>query len=398
METNSPKRLLSIVWKSVCQKGKKIVKTLSSLAAEMIILSLGFILTFVAGYLCYVAGCWAVSQYNKHFSSCDPDDCYYSDCVQGDIYFHNHYDGKGYIFNKKTGKKLLKNVTWIAEQDCYEDSLVCFSNGKKRGYFNVYTGEVAIKPVYDHAWIFSEGLAGVDDGGTIKFINTKGKVVIDNVSTYKEDMDDMVFHCGYCVIGSDNTEEERYGLMDKTGKMVLPFEYTSLSRENYYNMWIAKKGTTETTVFDEELKTVVTLEGNCDISIDDDFIDATMPDYTMRKYKLDGTLIHDFCISYIRMLEYEKDDIVYKSRPDRSDSYEEDEAYDEEDDYYHPKATARLRAYTAGYGKEGLMTADGHIVTMPLYDDIKAIGYDLYYCEWNEEGGVILNGKGETVR
>ena len=65
---------------------------------------------------------------------------------------------------------------------------------------------------------------------------------------------------------------------------------------------------------------------------------------------------------------------------------------------YHPKATARLRAYVAGGGYEGLMTADGHIVIMPIYQGINALGYDLYLCTSTDYDKVIVNGKGEIVR
>lgn len=59
--------------------------------------------------------------------------------------------------------------------------------------------------------------------------------------------------------------------------------------------------------------------------------------------------------------------------------------------------TARLRAYVAGDCYEGLMTADGHRVTMPLYENIDAIGPDLYLCSLSDGVKVIINGKGEIV-
>ena len=65
---------------------------------------------------------------------------------------------------------------------------------------------------------------------------------------------------------------------------------------------------------------------------------------------------------------------------------------------YHPKATARMRAYVAGDDFEGLVSPDGHIVTMPLYKSIVAIGYDLYLCSSINCDKVIVNGKGEIVK
>ena len=71
---------------------------------------------------------------------------------------------------------------------------------------------------------------------------------------------------------------------------------------------------------------------------------------------------------------------------------------EELEDSYHPKATARLRAYVAGDGYEGLMTANGHKVSMPLYKDIEALGYDLYLCTTTNYDKLVINGKGEVVR
>ena len=95
------------------------------------------------------------------------------------------------------------------------------------------------------------------------------------------------------------------------------------------------------------------------------------------------------------MLEYEKEEIVYRKNTTVDDG---DGIVEELEEYYHPKATARLRAYVAGDGFEGLITVDGHTVTMPLYKDIEAIGNDLYLCTSTNYDKVIVNGKGEIVR
>jgi hypothetical protein len=113
----------------------------------------------------------------------------------------------------------------------------------------------------------------------------------------------------------------------------------------------------------------------------------------MRRYDLKGNLVYDFYICGIRLLEYEKDEILYRYRTHSEDGVELSTPVVES---YHPQATARLMAYVAGDEYEGLMTADGHRVTMPLYRDIEAIGYDLYLCEVSNNDKVILNGKGEN--
>ena len=77
---------------------------------------------------------------------------------------------------------------------------------------------------------------------------------------------------------------------------------------------------------------------------------------------------------------------------------DDDDIVEDQEDCYHPKATARLRAYVVGDGYEGFMTADGHKVTMPLYKDIEALEQDLYLCTSTNYDKVIVNGKGEVVR
>lgn len=357
---------------------------------------------FIAGCAAVVVIVWGVTSlweiaesfYNDHFKEdyCYDPNCYRSVSIGPGIYYHEN-DGKGYVFNSMTSKKTIKRVSWIAEpNEDSEDSLVCFSNGKKRGYFNMYTGEVVIEPKYDHAWIFSDGLASVDENGRIKFIDNTGKVVIDRDDmTYVPGMDGYVFHGGYCLIG----EYGHYGLLDKAGVMVLPQEYKTIDLCEKYDLWLVKKDE-EMAVLDKNLNPVVPFMES-DIYIDEGTIDATMPDHTMRKYDLSGKLIYDFYISSVRMLEYEKDEILYKREVTEDCDENGAPVQHVETEAYHPKATARLRAYVSDY-HDGLITADGHIVTMPLYKDIEAIGHDLYLCTSTNCDKVVVNGKGEIVR
>lgn len=326
--------------------------------------------------------------YKPHY--CDDEYCYHSEYINRDIYFHNTEDGKGYIYNKRTGEKLIKHIAWIAKP-LGRDTLVCYSNGWKRGYFSKNTGKVVIEPKYDHAWIFSDGLASVEEDGYIKFIDATGKVVIDKNMSYIPNMEGYVFHGGYCVVDTDDGEQ--CGLMDMKGNIVLPLEYSSIHPSNDFKYWRLQKGE-EMAVLDDSLKTILPLS-ECSIFIGDGTIDVTMPDHTMRKYDMDGKLINDFYIASVRMLEYEKEEIIYRKNTTVDVG---DDIVEELEEYYHPKATARLRAYVAGDGYEGLMTADGRKVTMPLYWDIVALDQDLYLCSSKDNDKVIVDGKGEIVK
>jgi len=400
MEKVSGKEFFTVMWRGVCQalgwffclfgykRDGKFAKCIWGLFAT----SATVIVTFVAGALIYALWDEVETKWDR-YQGCNDSECYAVTCISRDVYYHNHDDGKGYIFNIRTGEKYLKHLVWIAEP-ADGDSLICFNNGEKRGYFSRYTGKVVIEPKYDHAWIFSDGLASVEEDGYIKFIDGTGKVVIDKQIPYSPDMAGYVFHGGYCIVNSDDNES--YGLMDKTGKMVLPLEYDEIKLVNEYELWIVKKGEEEA-VLDKELKPVVpSLEGS--IYIDEGTIDVTMADNTMRKYNLDGELINDFYISGVRKLTYEKDEILY--RKDSRNAIDSDgDTYEYvTEESYNPEATARLRAYVAGRGFEGLMAADGRVVTMPLYKDIEALDHDLYLCTVSNGDKIIVNGKGEIVK
>ena len=398
MKKVSAKVFFTVLWRGVCQvlgwffglfgykRDGKFAKCVWGLFAT----SAAIVMAIIAVVCIYGFGYEACDWYAKRYQQCERMDCDAITHVCRNIYFHDHDDGKGYVFNMSTGEKMVERVAWIMKPTG-NDTLVCFSNGEKRGYFSKNTGRVVIEPKYDHAWIFSEGLACVEENGFLKFIDGTGKVVIDSQIAYQPYRDGHAFHNGYCIVETD--DEEHYGVMDKTGKFVLPMEYSSIKPTDNYEMWCVQKGE-QMAVLDKELKPIMPLM-EWELEISDGTINATMPDNTLRKYSLQGELIDDFYIIDFRKLEYEKDEILQRTRTHDDDGDEYDVPIIET---FHPKATARLRAYAAGNSYEGLMTADGHRVTMPLYKEIDAIGYDLYLCTTNYFDKVILNGKGEIVR
>lgn len=394
MKKVSVKLFFAVLWKGVCQAvawffglfGYK--KTFSKLVWGLFATSVTVILTVFAILLVTKMG---EIVYEKHFEEkyCYDPDCYNSEYLGKNIYYHDSGDGRSYVFNSLTEEKKIKNIAWIARPEG-ADSLVCFSDGKKRGYFNKNTGEVIIPARYDHAWVFSEGLASVDEGGSIKFIDSTGKTVIDNVALYKPGMDGLFFHGGYCMI--DNEGPELCCLIDKSGWTVLQ-EFNSIVHNGNYDLWKVCKGN-EQGVYDKNMNLIVPMT-EATIHLFDDEICMTMPDHTMRKYDTKGHLIHDFYIMSVRDLEFEKPEVV--NRPP-STNVASEEIVEIIDENYRPKAIARLRAYTAGDNYDGLMTREGRIVTKPLYEYIEAIGDDLYLCTVSNNDKVVLNGKGEIVK
>ena len=329
--------------------------------------------------------------YEKHFEEkyCYDPDCRNSEYLGKNIYYHNTNDGKSYVFNSQTQEKTLKRLLWIA-MPSGKDSLVCFCDGKKRGFFNKNTGEVVIPAQYDHAWVFSEGLASVDEGGSINFIDSTGKTIIERVSSYRPGMDGLFFHHGFCMVAHE--EPELSCLIDKRGWPVLQ-EFDCITHSNNFELWKVCKGK-EQGVYNKDLNMIIPMT-EASINLYDDEICMRMPDHTMRKYDLKGNLIHDFYIASVRDLEFEKPEIINRPPTTHVASEEIVETIDEN---YRPKAIARQRAYSAGKYYEGLMARDGRIITPPLYEDIEAIDTDLYLCTVSNNDKVIINGRGEIVK
>lgn len=171
---------------------------------------------------------------------------------------------------------------------------------------------------------------------------------------------------------------------------MLPMEYDWICHRKDYAFWAATKNDTAT-VYDRELNQVFATVGS--ITLTNASIDVTLPDHTICKYDYDGKLIHDFFVNSVRTLIYETDDIYYSENRYVDDEGNERVYVAEQ----RKNAVAKLRVYSVN-GYDGLLTADGRVVTMPLYEDISAIGYDTYLCTVNTYDNVIVNGKGEIIK
>lgn len=200
-----------------------------------------------------IAACWDFCRTAIYRLSMDRyfDDSYYNvQHISRSVTYFTAYGEDGYL-KTSDGKKTIKDIKWIVKP-LGLDSLICYSDGKKRGYFNMFTGEPAIKPTYNHAWIFSNGLASVDDNGWIKFIDATGKVVIDPKIPYIPGAEGYVFHNERCVIHNDH--RDRFGMIDKQGKWVLKPEYFSITPSGQY--WVVDNGDGKS-VLDSTLNTVI---------------------------------------------------------------------------------------------------------------------------------------------
>lgn len=304
-------------------------------------------------------------------------------------YYSQEYQTDGYV-ETRDGKKTIKDIHWIAKP-LGDDSLVCYSNGDARGYFNMLTGELAIKPQYKHAWVFSDGLASVDDNGWIKFIDANGNVAIDPKIPYIAGAEGYVFHNGHCVLHSNC--RDKFGMIDKHGNWVMKAEYDRIQPVDTF--WIASKGGKQCIIANN--MTVVLPFIDAVLWVSDNGISAEMADHTLRKYDLQGNLVDAFLISSVENMVYETGELRYLKTNNGDD---EGNLIGETEDLNPSPVhkTARCKCYEAASGWYGLMSPEGKVLTNPNYSEITAIGYDLYLCKDGSMSGEVLNGKGIKVK
>lgn len=282
----------------------------------------------------------------------------------------------GIIQNHYTGEVIAKNIQWIA-LPCDEDSLIVFCRNKKRGYINRYSGQVAIPAQYPKAWVFSEGMAAVEEGDSVYFIDHSGKPVNGKKYLYNSKTPGYVYHGDYCALA---VPDGKMGLIDKSGEWGVAPTYDFIIAEAK-NTWRARKGDDESGVWYalNNKGEQITEIGYPEISITEDLgIIATLPNHRQVVYGFDGVKSNKFFCKDLEKMYYDKDE------------------WDSEGNKVIDAAT--LMRYRMSDGYEGLCTVDGEIVTDPIYWEVTPVTKDTYLCKFKDAAaGVVVNSKGEIV-
>ena len=253
-------------------------------------------------------------------------------------------DGKVSIKDVTTGKITIKDIKLDWTQRSRNDSLSVFCSDNKRGYYNMYTGEIAIPAQYLRAWVFEEGLAAVQKNGNIGFINHKGETVIDFMFPYHGNpLSNFVFVDGHCVV-ADTTG--KCGVIDKVGKWLINPEYDNISAYKEYAI-VTKAGVT-------------------------------------KQLSYDGKVLNSFVLDNIKELTYKE-----------TERYENREG---ELEYVEKTVKTGLFAYCVG-GRYGMMDKNCHRLTDPLYKSISAVSDNMFRATLLDHySEVILNAKGEVMK
>lgn len=290
----------------------------------------------------------------------------------GDHYYF--YDkgrnkGKSYICEVNSGKKILESLDWIARPED-GDSLIVFARDGKRGYFNRYTGEVAIPAVYDAAWCFNDGVAGVCEGDSVFFINHRGKPI--NSRKFAREKNRNYTYYGQYFIYTDNG---KLGLIDRKGDIAVPAVYDDIipmSRK----MWDVKKDG-RYGVINDSGEMVITCEYKGISIFPEGGIVTLLDDNTKKRLDYDGTVIDDFVYDCVRQLQYDTD--IFNDEGERV------------------PASAENMVYSVG-NYQGLMNGAGQPLCLPLYSDIEAVTAKMYSCRiagTNEK--ILLDARGKKI-
>ena len=252
-------------------------------------------------------------------------------------------DGKVSIKNETTGKVTIKDIKldWTQPSN---DSLAVFCSESKRGYYNMYTGEIAIPAQYRRAWIFSEGLAAVQRNGMIGFIDRSGNTAIEfNYPYHGNPLSEFIFKEGRCVVADTLG---KCGVIDRTGAWLIPPEYDNISAFHEYAI-VSKAG-------------------------------------VRMQVGYDGVVLNAFVLDNISRLTYSV-----------QERYENREG---ELEYIDKDVDTGLFAYRVG-GRWGLMDANCHRLTEPLYGYITAVDKNMFRARLIDNySEVIINAKGDVMK
>ena len=248
------------------------------------------------------------------------------------------------IKNTETGKITLSDISLDWTQSSGRDSLGVFCSEDKRGYYNMYTGEIAIPAQYRRAWVFSEGLAAVQKNGMIGFIDHKGNTVIGFDYPYHGNpLSEFIFKDGHCVVADTLG---KCGVIDKTGAWLIRPEYESV---------VAFKDFA-----------IVSREG------------------VRLQVGYDGKVINSFVLDSISPLEYEEV-IYYENREGEMSSLRK-------------SVRTGFFSYRVG-GRCGLMDSNCKRLTEPLFSTIIAESKTMFRGVLPDRfSEVILNDKGEVMK
>ena len=337
---------------------------------------------FVCGVFfiaCFVTGCYNICHRpcSNFLHSVILDDRYdnntYRQRISNQISFCAN-GAHGYLVSNDTGKKLLRDVKWVTTSENPNDTLACYASKGFRGYLDVRTGKPVIPAErYTKAWLFSEGLAAVmEKDSTIKFIDTRGNVVIENDFHYPDFSYGYLFYDSLCAM---TDVSGKWGIIDRKGEWIVSPKYDGIAHKDE-GFWLLNKNE-KRGLLDKTAIPVIPVEFR-QIDILEDGISVVRQDYTMSILDFNGALKYKFACEDVNNMYY--------TTAETTDAGEE------------IRKLAPCKYYSTYADHCGLMSSEGKPITPPLYTNIWAVNSNTYYCQIdNSDSGILLDGNGKVV-
>jgi len=228
---------------------------------------------------------------------------YWDSNLSENICVHMYRRGTVQVYDRKVEKYVTPKLKWVAGVP-ERDSLTVFCDkNDRRGFINVNTGEIVIEGRYEHAWVFSEGLAAVvEPGGKMGFIDKTGEYVIAPELEYIPTHDYLFKHNVCCIENSDRKQ----GLLDRNGVWVLPQEYNFINYANAPDMFIPRKDGKAGVVRNGSFEWVYPMEYDniywTDAPSGEGFI--LYRDFCLKHVAVDGTVLNSFLVDETSELKY----------------------------------------------------------------------------------------------
>ena len=247
------------------------------------------------------------------------------------------------ILKNRMKKLVVSGIVTDSHYTFGNDSIGIFKKDEKFGFYNVNTKQIVIPAMYENAWRFSEGLAGVIKNGLLGFINLKGETVIEfNHAYHKSRLYDFIFERGYCAVPNI---DGLCGVIDKMGNWLIEPHYEFISMFPDYILGSLKKD------FKKQL------------------------DYT-------GNIINHYVLDEVDELKYT---LYVVSGEDSNQVIAKD------------VSTGFYKYWVNGYF--GLMDDTGKFLTMPIYDNIDVVNKNLFKATLHGSNEIILlDDKGNVIK
>ena len=197
-----------LVWRTIRNYWQRCSRWYRRLLATLLVVML-------VSFIALIAYAYYENEYGR---------CYIEESLSEDVDVYLFRDDMYRVYNCQIGRYTTPKINWVSDVP-ENDTLAVYAIPEKRGYINVKNGEIVIDAEtnnYSRAWVFSEGLAAVERGGKIGFINAHNEVVIpfkfDFVEASRMINFGYSFHNGYCAM---TNKDGYWGIIDSMGEWII---------------------------------------------------------------------------------------------------------------------------------------------------------------------------------